>query len=96
MRTHSATEIGRGAPLAVDTGTDGHHLYALSQGTFPADGEPGAPALPDTGALMRVRHDGSMETVADGLDQPTSVQFIGHTAYVVTLNGEIDAIPLHR
>ena len=68
----------------------------MSQGTFPADGEPGAPALPDTGALMRVRHDGSMETVADGLDQPTSVQFIGHTAYVVTLNGEIDAIPLHR
>jgi len=47
-------------------------------------------------ALMRVRPDGSMETVADGLDQPTSMQFIGHTAYVVTLNGEIDAISLHR
>jgi hypothetical protein len=35
-----------------------------------------------------------METVAAGLDQPTSVQFIGHTAYVVTLNGEIDAVAL--
>ena len=68
----------------------------LSQGTFPADAEPGSPAIHDTGALMRVRPDGSMETVADGLDQPTSMQFIGHTAYVVTLNGEIDAISLHR
>ena len=45
---------------------------------------------------MRVNCDGSMETVADGLDRPTSMQVVGHTAYVVTLNGEIDAIPLHR
>jgi hypothetical protein len=96
VRAHTSTEIARGAPLAIDTGTDGHHVYALSQGTFPADGEPGSPAIHHTGALMRVRPDGSMRTVADGLDQPTSMQFIGHTAYVVTLNGEIDAIPLHR
>ncbi len=93
---HTATEIARGAPLAIDTGHEGHRVYALSQGHFPSDGEAGSPADPDTGALMRVRRDGSMETVADGLDQPTSMQFIGHTAYVVTLNGEIDAIPLHR
>ena len=93
---HTATEIARGAPLAIDTGHEGHRVYALSQGHFPSDGEAGSPADPDTGALMRVRRDGSMETVADGLDQPTSMQFIGHAAYVVTLNGEIDAIPLHR
>ena len=96
VRAHTATEIARGAPLAIDTGYAGHRVYALSQGHFPADGEAGAPADPDTGALMRVRRDGSMETVADGIDQPTSMQLIGHTAYVVTLNGEIDAIPLHR
>lgn len=94
VEAHTATEIARGAPLAIDTGRQGKRVYALSQGTFPAGGEPGSPAVPDTGALMRVRTDGSMETVAAGLDQPTSVQFIGHTAYVVTLTGEIDAVAL--
>ena len=35
-----------------------------------------------------------MTPVAEGLDRPSSVQVIGHTAYVVTLNGEIDTVPL--
>ncbi len=33
--------------------------------------------------------DGTFTVVADGLDRPTSVEFIGNTAYVVTLTGEI-------
>ncbi len=71
-----------------------HGLYTLSQGEFPAGGQPGDPAIPGTGELLRVTSHGSMTPVAGGLDDPTSVQVIGHTAYVVTLNGEIDVIPL--
>jgi len=47
------------------------------------------PAAHDTGALMRANANGSMTTVADGLDQPTSLEIIGNTAYVVTLGGEV-------
>ncbi len=74
----------------MDVVGSGPALYALSQGEFPAGGQPGDPAIPDTGALLRVHQDGSMTPVAEGLDRPSSVQVIGHTAYVVTLNGEID------
>ena len=35
-----------------------------------------------------------MTTVAEGLDRPSSMQVIGRTAYVVTLTGEIDTVPL--
>lgn len=91
---HTATEVARGARLAVDVVGGGNALYGLSQGEFPDGGQPGDPAIPNTGALLRVNPDGSMTPVAEGLDDPSSVQFIGHTAYVVTLNGEIDAIPL--
>jgi hypothetical protein len=95
-QAHTASEIASGARLAVDAAGRGHTLYALSQGEFPADGEPGDPAIPGTGALLRANPDGSMTPVAECLDRPTSVQFIGRTAYVVTLNGEIDAVPLAR
>ena len=50
---------------------------------------PGAPALPNTGALVKVNGDGTFTVVVDGLDRPTSLEFIGNTAYVVTLAGEI-------
>jgi hypothetical protein len=64
-------------------------LYALSQGRFPEGGNPAEPALPNTGALLRVREDGTFAVLVDGLNQPTSLEFIGETAYVVTLGGEI-------
>jgi hypothetical protein len=64
-------------------------LYALSQGDFPSGGRDGSPALPDTGSLLEVNPDGTMTVVVEGLDQPTSVEFIGNTAYVVNLSGEI-------
>ena len=38
---------------------------------------------------MKVNRDGTFSVVADGLNQPTSLEFIGNTAYVVTLTGEI-------
>ncbi|HET9530829.1 MAG TPA: hypothetical protein VFQ92_10780, partial [Blastocatellia bacterium] len=47
------------------------------------------PALPNTGSLVEVKSDGTFMVVVDGLNQPTSVELIGNTAYVVTLSGEI-------
>jgi hypothetical protein len=67
----------------------GRRLYALSQGDFPAGSPPATPALPDTGALVEVNGDGTFTVITDGLDRPTSLEFIGNTAYVVTLTGEI-------
>jgi hypothetical protein len=69
----------------------GRTLFALSQGFFPCSDPScaGMPADHDTGALMRANANGSMTTIADELDQPTSLEIIANTAYVVTLDGEI-------
>ncbi len=88
-KTTTATEVAAGARLAVDVEFGrGRTLYALSQGFWDGPYE-GAPAQPNTGALMRVNGDGTLTTVVDGLDRPTSVEIIKNTAYVVTLAGEI-------
>ena len=63
-------------------------LYALSQGDYSGN-PPGSPALPNTGALVQVTRDGSFAVITSGLDRPTSLEFIGSTAYVVTLTGQI-------
>lgn len=93
----AATKVASGARLLVDVEFGrGHHLYALSQGHF-AEGSPeGSPAQPYTGALLSVNQYGSFTIIADGLNQPTSLEFIGNTAYIVSLAGEIwriDGIP---
>jgi hypothetical protein len=81
--------VATGAPLLVDVEFGhGGRLYALSQGVF-GGGDPGAPALPNTGALMRVDGHGGFEVVVEGLNLPTSVEFIGDTAYVVSLAGSV-------
>jgi hypothetical protein len=49
----------------------------------------GAPAQPETGALVRVNGDGTFTEVVGGLDRPTSLEIIKNTAYVVTIDGEI-------
>jgi hypothetical protein len=67
----------------------GDRLYALSQGIFPVGSPPATPALPNTGALVKVNGDGTFTVIMDGLDRPTSLEFIGNTAYFVTLSGEI-------
>ena|SRR5438094_10070126 len=63
--------------------------YALSEGIFPVGSPPATPALPNTGALVKVNGDGTFTVIMDGLDRPTSLEFIGNTAYFVTLTGEI-------
>jgi hypothetical protein len=86
----AATEVASGARLLVDVEFGrGRRLYALSQGIFPVGSPPATPALPNTGALVEVNGDGTMTVITDGLDRPTSLEFIGNTAYVVTLTGEI-------
>jgi hypothetical protein len=88
-KSPTATEVASGASLLVDVEFGrGRCLYALSQGE--GSGEPaGSPALPNTGALVKVNGDGTFTVVTDGLDRPTSLDFIGNTAYIVTLTGEI-------
>jgi hypothetical protein len=67
----------------------GLSLNALSQGDFLEGSPEGSPAQPDTGALVKVNLNGTFSVVTEGLDRPTSLEFIGDTAYVVTLGGEI-------
>ena len=84
------TVIASGASLLVDVEFGrGRTLYALSQGMFPPGGDPAQPAIPNTGALLRVNDTGTFTVIAGGLNQPTSLEFIGNTAYVVTLGGEV-------
>jgi hypothetical protein len=88
-KSATATEVASGSPLLVDVEFGrGRTLYALSQGVG-SDGPAGSPALPNTGALVKVNRDGTFTVVIDGLNQPTSLEFIKNTAYVVTLGGEI-------
>ena len=91
----TATEVASGGRLLVDVEFSdvefgrSRNLYALSQGVFPVGAPDGAPALPNTGKLLKVNGDGTFTFVAEALDRPTSLEFIGSTAYVVTLGGEI-------
>jgi hypothetical protein len=85
----SATEVASGARLMVDVEFNrGSTLFGLAQGIFSGGGA-GAPALPNTGKLVRVNEDGTVTPVAEGLDRPTSLEFINNTAYYVTLGGEV-------
>lgn len=88
-RSPMVTEVASGAPLLVDVEFGrGRTLYALSQGVW--DGAfPGSPALPNTGALVQVDSHGSFTVIMDGLNLPTSLEFIGNTVYIVNLAGEI-------
>lgn len=83
------SEVASGARLLVDVERGrGETFFALSQGDW--DGVvPGDPALPNTGALVRVEGDGTFSEVWGPLNLPTSLELIGNTAYVVTLTGEI-------
>lgn len=85
----AAVEVAAGARLLVDVEFGrGRTIFALSQGVWDGVAE-GSPALPNTGALVRVAADGTLASVVAGLDRPTSVEIIGNTAYVVTLAGGI-------
>ena len=85
--------VASGISMAVDVQKGpGRSLYALSQGVWDPMLGPeaaGAPALADTGKLLRVEPKGAVKTLLEGLDQPTSLHFIGGTAFVVTLPGDV-------
>lgn len=82
-------DVASGYSLITDVALGACGLYAVSQGDSPGDVPPGSPALPDSGELLKVNHDGTFSVVAAGLDLPTSVAFQRDTAYLVTLNGEV-------
>jgi hypothetical protein len=89
LRSPVAIQQASGAPLLVDVEFGrGHTLYGLSQGVFPVGEPEGSPALPNTGTLVRVQN-GTFKVLVRGLNQPTSLEFIGNTAFVVTYGGEI-------
>jgi len=86
----TATDVASGAPLLVDVEFGrGRSLYALSQGPGVPGAPPGFPAQPNSGALVKVNGDGTLTIITDHLNLPTSLEFIGTTAYVVTLTGEV-------
>ena len=90
LESPTATEIARGQPLMVDVEFGrGHKLFALSQGIGMPGAPPATPAEPNTGKFLRVNDDGSYTVIKDGIDRPTSLKFIGNTAYVVTFAGEV-------
>jgi sugar lactone lactonase YvrE len=84
------TEVARGGRLLVDVEFGSDALFALAQGEFTPGNPEGSPANPNTGQLLKVvKADGGFTEVVGGLNQPTSLELIGDTAYVVTLGGEI-------
>ena len=88
-------EIASGAPLLVDVEFGpGFRLYGLSQGDFTEGNPEGSPADPNTGALVRVNLNGTFNVITSGLNRPTSLEFIGDTAYVITFGGEVWKIDL--
>jgi hypothetical protein len=91
--TSAAKELASGASLIVDVEFGlGRRLHVLSQGIWdlpPTPENEGAPAAPNTGQLLRVGNDGSLAPVVERLDRPTSVDFIGKTAFVITLTGKV-------
>jgi hypothetical protein len=95
LRSSGPSEIASGASMLVDVerGPQGK-LYALSQGQWDGVGE-GSPALHDTGRLLIVERDGSLTPDVDRrgqelvLDRPTSMEFVGNTAYVVSIDGNV-------
>ena len=88
-----ATEVASAAGLDVGLFVDvefgsGNTLYTLAQGIWDGPWE-GAPALPNTGALLKLKPNGGFSVIEDGLNQPTSLELIGNKAYVISLAGEV-------
>jgi hypothetical protein len=66
----------------------GNTLYSLAQGYWNGPYE-GTPAEPNMGALLKVNRYSTTSIIVAGLNQPISMEFIGNTAYVVNLAGEV-------
>jgi hypothetical protein len=90
IKTLNPVEVVGGISLPIDVEFGpGRMLYVLSQGTHDIYDYEGSPADPNTGALLRVNPDKTTTTVVSGINLPTSVKFIGNTAFVVCYTGEI-------
>jgi hypothetical protein len=94
-RGASVREVARGARMTVDVELGRRHtVYALAQGEWNGMGE-GSPAKDNTGRLVRADRHGNLIPLRDGagkeleLDQPTSFELVGDTAYVVSLKGNV-------
>jgi hypothetical protein len=88
-KSPTATDVASGVPFLLDVEFGGGgRLYALSHGIVNPDIDK-SNAVPYTGALVKVNGNGTFTAIMDGLDRPTSLEFIGNTAYVVNLTGEI-------
>ena len=90
-----AREVARGASMVVDVELGGHNACTpCHRDMWDGEGE-GSPAFPDTGRLVKVEKNGSLTPLRDGsgkeivLDRPTSLEFVGNTAYVVSLSGAV-------
>lgn len=91
-RGSTSSEVASGASLLVDVEFGrGRGLFALSQGQWDGVAE-GSSALAATGSLVRVNErSGQLDIIAnlDSTDPlfnpPTSLEVIGNTAYIVTL-----------
>ncbi len=81
------TDLASGAPLMVDVEFGKGGLYGLAQGIH-TSGIEGTPADADTGMLVR-RTGSTLTPIAEAVDRPTSMEIIGDTAYVVTIDGEV-------
>jgi hypothetical protein len=89
-KSSAAWDVASGAPLLVDVEFGlGRSLYALAQGDFPEGAGDGSPAEPNTGSLVEVNDDGTFTELVDGLNQPTSLEFIGNNAFIISLNGDV-------
>jgi hypothetical protein len=89
-KSSTVTDVASGGRLLVDVEFGrGQTLFALAQGMFIPGHDPGTPAEPNTGELLKVNENGGFSVVAEALNRPTSLEVIGNTAYVVTLGGEI-------
>jgi hypothetical protein len=94
-RGSGPVELASGASMLIDVERGpGGKLYALSQGQWDGAGE-GSPASPNTGRLVIVKHNGSLSPVTDRrgrelvLDRPTAMEFVGNTAYVISVVGDV-------
>jgi hypothetical protein len=98
LKSQTAEEVATGAGLDVGLFVDvefgpGYNPFVLAQGMWDGPYE-GAPALPNTGALLGLKPNGGFSVIEDGLNQPTSMEIIGNKAYIVNLVGEIWQISL--
>lgn len=94
LRHPESRQGASGASLLVDVEWGACGLYALSQGDSPGAVEPGSPALPDSGELLKVNRNGTFSVIAAGLDLPTSVDFSRRSAFIVTVDGEVWKVDL--